>query len=551
MGETQIYSQRLHGITEKRRITDEVDRIKGDLEMQKLKLQQLKRKSLRDRWLMDGLGSPGAEIENPLNETEEKIKRLEHELESLQLQLLYLENPELKIEHLKKLQGSDSHRQLVNGDPGQQISDQKDMIPKKRENQKEHKVIQEEDIQPNGEDEKQAEVTDPSQKNPAPSKEVMVGHPIPAPRGKKVEKIQDQKSPDHKLDGVDQRNEEELDEKIHDKEIKNLNHEPQDDRSENPSLSEELKDENHDQDHGHTDQDLSNQNSECLDKRLEVEEENMGNISKGLEHIDLSFDVEGPKLGVSQLSQSNEDIRNDLDNQYNVIKVTLIEESDQHESDMQPALVVERYEDQGELLVRVNNSQDLEARQRPVLVSVIQDHNEEIIPPSGNQGQHGDSAIPRCQEEPLDPVPVLISHNNDQDMKSTLFPEHQSLELLSSDQEQSPKLPCKDLDANTSLPCEALASQVQISQVVIISTPAHASSKEPTQDSSGSQQSPSTNRRNQPATTEAGAPAESQPLLHKPAETDAQSGPHGTNTAETRDKNPTGKKKSCHCCVVM
>ncbi|XP_056426252.1 paralemmin-3 [Hyla sarda] len=552
MGETQIYSQRLHGITEKRRILDEVDRIQRDLELQKLKLQQLKRKSLRDRWLMDGLvPSPGAEIENPLNDTEVKIKTLEHELESLQLQLLYLENPELKIANLKKHQAPDPHRQVMNGDPSQQISDQKDPTPEKRETQKEHKVIKEEDMQPNGEDEKQGEGVEPSQKDPAPIKVVVVGHPIPAPRGKKVEKNQDHTSPDHRHHNVDQGNKEEHDKKTQDKENLNFNHKPQDDRFENLGPNEQLEDESHDHDqvHGYTDQ-PSNQNSECLEKRLELEEENLEHLTKGLERIDLSFSEEGSKVDVSQPSLSNEDIRNDLDNQYNVVKVILLEKSDQDESKTQPSpVMVKQPEDQGESLVRDNNNQDVEEKLVLVSVSVIQDQNEEVILPVIYQDQNEESALPRCQEEPVDPMPVLISHNKDQDWESTSFPAHQSLVLLSSEQEQSPKLPCKD--PSPSLPCVAPVSQVQISQVVVISTSGHTSSEEPAQPSSGSQPSPSTDLRNHPATTEANTPAENQPLLRKPAETDDQSGPHGTNTAETRDKNPTGKKKSCQCCVVM
>lgn len=546
MGETQIYSQRLHGITEKRRILDEVDRIQRDLEMQKLKLQQLKRKSLRDRWLMDGLvPAPGAEIENPLSETEDNIRKLEDELESLQVQLVYLENPELKIENLKKRQ-----KQLVNGDQSQQISDQKDPSPGKTENQKEHTVIQEEDIQPNGEDEKQGELDNPSQKVPTPSKNVVTGPPIPAPRGIKVEKSRDQTSPDHKIDIVDRRHEEEHDKRIQDEEIPNLNHslEPRDDGSETLGPNQELKDESLNQEHVDTDQDRLNQNSECLRKRLELEEENVEDLTEDLEHLDLRFSAEEVRVHVSPLSLSSEDIGNDLDNQSDVLKVTLLEMGEQHENETQPSPVMEKqYEDQDELSVRDNsedNNRDVE--EKFVLVSIVQDQNEESIVLVGIQDQNEESEHPRCQE-PVDPVPVLIGHNKDQDSESTSIPGHQSVVLLSSDEDQSTTMPCNDSDPSISLPCEAPVSQVQISQVVVISTPGHSSSGEPAQHSSDS----SGDRHRQPGTAEASNPAESQPLLHKPTETDAQLDPRGTNTAETRDKNPPVKKKSCQCCVVM
>ncbi|XP_040271024.1 paralemmin-3 [Bufo bufo] len=534
MGETQIYSQRLHGINEKRRILGEVDVIQRELELQKVKLQQLKRKSLRDRWLMDGLvPSPGAEIENPLSETEDNIKKLEDELKSLQLQLVCLENPELKIENLKKHQGSDSHKPIVNGDQTQQISDQKNPTPSRREIQQEHKVIQEEDVQPNGEEEKHGENVDQTQKDPTVSKEVVVGHPTAAPRGIRVsgnqmEKNQDQSSPDQKLEIVDQRNEEE-----HDKEIQNINHrqEPQDDTSENLGSNKELKAESLDQEHTYTDQ-----NSECLDKRLELEEENLEHLTKGLEHVDLNFNAESPKVDVSQPSLSNEGIMNDSD----MVKVLVLEKIELHEDETQPSPIIKKQDEPSD------NSQGGE--EKPVSVSIVPNQDEEITVPCRNQDQNVESALSRCQEEPLDLVPVLIGHDKGEDLESNSYTAHQSLVILSSNQEQSTKLPCNDPNPSLSLPCEDLTRQVQISQVVVISAPGNTSSGELSQHSS--QLGPSTDL-NRPGTTEASSPAESQPLLHKPTETDAQSGPHGTNTAETRDKNPPVKKKSCQCCVVM
>ncbi|XP_069623379.1 paralemmin-3 [Ranitomeya imitator] len=530
MGETQIYNQRLFGITEKRRLLGEVDRIERELELQKLKLQQLKRKSLRERWLLEGLApAPCAETENPLSETEDKIKQLEDELKSLQLQLVYLENPELKIETLKKQQVSNT--QLLNGDRSQQNPDKKDPIHGKRKVQEEHKVIEEEDVQPKGESEKQGEVVVPSQKD---LKDVVVRHPVPAPRGIRVSnhwivKNQDETSPDRKTDIM---------EKEHDTEMETSNHslEPQNDESENLSPNEELKDGSLDQEH--TDQDLLNQNSN-LDKRLRIEEENIDHLTKELKHKDLSFNAEGLKSEVSQLSSSNENMRNDLDSQHNLVKVTLLEASDQNEKETQPSpVVVNQYEGQDEPLVRdnsVHNSQDVEEKQ--VSVSIIQDDQNE------------ESALPKCQEEPVEPVLVLIGHDNKQDLESTSFPLHQSLVLMSSDQEQSTKPPCNDQVSSVSLPCEDLVSQVQISQVMVITTPGPPFSEEPAHHSS--QHGPSANHHYQPGTTEASTLAENQPLLHKQPETDAQLGPHGSNTAETRDKSTPGKKKSCQCCVIM
>ncbi|XP_034740034.1 paralemmin-3 isoform X2 [Etheostoma cragini] len=55
MDETEKYNQRLKAIAEKRRLQEEQERARRDMEDEKLRLQQLKRKSLRDQWLMEGV----------------------------------------------------------------------------------------------------------------------------------------------------------------------------------------------------------------------------------------------------------------------------------------------------------------------------------------------------------------------------------------------------------------------------------------------------------------------------------------------------------------
>nr|XP_057947576.1 paralemmin-3 [Doryrhamphus excisus]XP_057947577.1 paralemmin-3 [Doryrhamphus excisus] len=54
MDEAEKYKQRLEAIAEKRRLQEEQERAKREMEDEKLRLQQLKRKSLRDQWLMEG-----------------------------------------------------------------------------------------------------------------------------------------------------------------------------------------------------------------------------------------------------------------------------------------------------------------------------------------------------------------------------------------------------------------------------------------------------------------------------------------------------------------
>ncbi|XP_077574681.1 paralemmin-3 isoform X2 [Stigmatopora nigra] len=54
MDEVEKYQQRLEAIAEKRRLQEEQEQAKREMEDEKLRLQQLKRKSLRDQWLMEG-----------------------------------------------------------------------------------------------------------------------------------------------------------------------------------------------------------------------------------------------------------------------------------------------------------------------------------------------------------------------------------------------------------------------------------------------------------------------------------------------------------------
>ncbi|XP_072319472.1 paralemmin-3 [Eucyclogobius newberryi] len=54
MDEAEKYQQRLEAIAEKRRLLEEQERAKREMEDERIRLQQLKRKSLRDQWLMEG-----------------------------------------------------------------------------------------------------------------------------------------------------------------------------------------------------------------------------------------------------------------------------------------------------------------------------------------------------------------------------------------------------------------------------------------------------------------------------------------------------------------
>ncbi|KAF1395094.1 hypothetical protein PFLUV_G00007980 [Perca fluviatilis] len=92
MDETEKYNQRLKAIAEKRRLQEEQDRARRDMEDEKLRLQQLKRKSLRDQWLMEGapLSPTSPDSQSPRSplwgaqENEKRIDKLQSESQQLE-----------------------------------------------------------------------------------------------------------------------------------------------------------------------------------------------------------------------------------------------------------------------------------------------------------------------------------------------------------------------------------------------------------------------------------------------------------------------------------
>ncbi|XP_041660228.1 palmdelphin-like [Cheilinus undulatus] len=60
MEESDLLRERLHAITEKRRIQEDIRQKKEELDREKLKLQHLKKKSLREQWLLQGANTHNA-----------------------------------------------------------------------------------------------------------------------------------------------------------------------------------------------------------------------------------------------------------------------------------------------------------------------------------------------------------------------------------------------------------------------------------------------------------------------------------------------------------
>ncbi|XP_048104166.1 paralemmin-3 isoform X2 [Alosa alosa] len=97
MDEAEKYQQRLQAIAEKRRLQEEQERVKREMEDERIRLQQLKRKSLRDQWLMEGpplspdsagprsplWGQQAQEIEQNIDSLQAKTERLTEEVAKL------------------------------------------------------------------------------------------------------------------------------------------------------------------------------------------------------------------------------------------------------------------------------------------------------------------------------------------------------------------------------------------------------------------------------------------------------------------------------------
>ncbi|XP_050781505.1 paralemmin-3 [Gopherus flavomarginatus] len=95
MAESSLYTQRLEAIVGRRKVQERILRARRELEEEKLRAQQLKRKSLRDRWLMEGSCLPPEnDPTSPLWQTQSRIQELEQDLSSLQSQMQQLDNPE-------------------------------------------------------------------------------------------------------------------------------------------------------------------------------------------------------------------------------------------------------------------------------------------------------------------------------------------------------------------------------------------------------------------------------------------------------------------------
>uniref|UniRef100_A0A8C6QBT5 Paralemmin 3 n=1 Tax=Nannospalax galili TaxID=1026970 RepID=A0A8C6QBT5_NANGA len=107
MAESTLYQQRLEVIAEKRRLQEEIGAARRELEEEKLRVERLKRKSLRERWLMDGAAEGPEQQEDPASkdpqspeaQAQTRIQNLEDSLFTLQSQLQLLQSASTGAQH--------------------------------------------------------------------------------------------------------------------------------------------------------------------------------------------------------------------------------------------------------------------------------------------------------------------------------------------------------------------------------------------------------------------------------------------------------------------
>ncbi|KAK7123541.1 hypothetical protein R3I93_021843 [Phoxinus phoxinus] len=101
MEEETLLRERLQAITNKRKIREEIEKKRRNTEEEKLKLQYLKKKTLREQWLMDGLSTQSEEeqesVKAQTEDFQQKTKLLQSNIDRIELEIAALETQELEI----------------------------------------------------------------------------------------------------------------------------------------------------------------------------------------------------------------------------------------------------------------------------------------------------------------------------------------------------------------------------------------------------------------------------------------------------------------------
>ncbi|XP_074044345.1 palmdelphin isoform X2 [Macrotis lagotis] len=99
MEETELVKERLQAITDKRKLQEEISQKRLKVEEEKLKHQHLKKKALREKWLLDGInnGKEQEEMQKQNQRDQHQTKVLEQSILRLEKEIEELEKAELKI----------------------------------------------------------------------------------------------------------------------------------------------------------------------------------------------------------------------------------------------------------------------------------------------------------------------------------------------------------------------------------------------------------------------------------------------------------------------
>ncbi|KAG8436781.1 hypothetical protein GDO86_007748 [Hymenochirus boettgeri] len=118
MEEAELLKERLQAITDKRKLQEDIAQKRVKIEEEKIKHHHLKKKALREKWLLDGLSSLTAEEhQNMLQQNEEDqqqikhleliIDRLEQEIDALEKEEVQLSAKEVRVlQRLKSVERS-------------------------------------------------------------------------------------------------------------------------------------------------------------------------------------------------------------------------------------------------------------------------------------------------------------------------------------------------------------------------------------------------------------------------------------------------------------
>ncbi|XP_028290212.1 palmdelphin isoform X3 [Gouania willdenowi] len=116
MEEADLLKERLQAITDKRKIQEDIAKKRREVEEEKLKLQYIKKKALRDQWLMDGVCQQSEEEQEILrlqaedeqqqsDQLQSNILRIEKDIEALETQELSISaNEEVILKRLKEVE---------------------------------------------------------------------------------------------------------------------------------------------------------------------------------------------------------------------------------------------------------------------------------------------------------------------------------------------------------------------------------------------------------------------------------------------------------------